>query len=155
MGILHRLFGRHARDVWRAEARLLQRFGYVHPPEAVQWISSSFCDLHCPHCYSNSGKKSAGELSTAEAKALIVDEMVRLNRPTLVVAGGETLLRKDFPEVIAYAHRRGVPWAIHTHGGRVEEFLDTFAKHPPVRAAISLDGVESIYQQISSSRRRN
>src|SRR5262249_39170047 len=54
--------------------------------------------------------------------------------------GGETLLRKDFPEVVEYAHRRGVPWAIHTHGGRGEQHLDTFAKYPPGMAAISLDG---------------
>jgi radical SAM protein with 4Fe4S-binding SPASM domain len=140
MGILHRLFGARARDVWRAEARLLRRLGYVHPPEAVQWISTSVCDLTCPHCYSHAGKKSPGELTTAEAKTLIVDELVRLNRPVFVIAGGETLLRKDFPEVVEYAHRRGVPWAIHTHGGRVEQHLDTFAKYPPVMAAISLDG---------------
>jgi radical SAM protein with 4Fe4S-binding SPASM domain len=140
MGILHRLFGRRAADVWRAEARLLHRLGYVHPPEAVQWISTSACDLHCPHCYSHAGKKSHGELTTDEAQRLIVDELIRLNRPVLVIAGGETLLRKDFAEVIKYAHRRGVPWAIHTHGGRVEQYLDTFEKYPPVMAAISLDG---------------
>ncbi len=140
MGILHRLFGRRTAEVWRAENRLLHRFGYVHPPEAVQWISTSVCDLACPHCYSNAGKKTQGELSTDEARRLIVDEMVRLNRPVLVVAGGETLLRKDFDEVIAYAHQRSVPWAIHTHGGRVEQHLGTFERYPPVMAAISLDG---------------
>jgi radical SAM protein with 4Fe4S-binding SPASM domain len=140
MGILHRLFGRRAADVWRAEARLLQRLGYVHPPEAVQWISTSVCDLSCPHCYSHAGKKSHGELTTDEAKSLIVDELVRLDRPVLVIAGGETLLRKDFPQIIEYAHKRSVPWAIHTHGGRVEQHLDTFERFPPVMAAISLDG---------------
>ena len=68
MGILHRLFGRRAGDVWRAEARLLHRLGYVRPPEAVQWISTSACDLVCPHCYSQAGKRSHGELTTDEAK---------------------------------------------------------------------------------------
>jgi radical SAM protein with 4Fe4S-binding SPASM domain len=140
MGILHRLFGSRARDVWRAEARLLHRLGYVRPPEAVQWISTSACDLSCPHCYSQAGKRSHGELSTDEAKLLIIDELVRLNRPVFVIAGGETLLRKDFPQLVAYAHKRGVPWAIHTHGGHVERHLDTFEKYPPVMAAVSLDG---------------
>ena len=147
MGILHRLFGRRARDVWRAETRLLQRLGYVRPPEAVQWISTSACDLHCPHCYSQAGKKAHGELTTDEAKRLVIDELVRLNRPVLVVAGGETLLRKDFPQVIEYVHRRGVPWAIHTHGGHVERHLDTFEKHPPVMAAISLDGPREYHDE--------
>jgi hypothetical protein len=45
MGLLHRLFVRRTAEVWRAEARLLHRLGYVRPPEAVQWISTSVCDL--------------------------------------------------------------------------------------------------------------
>ncbi len=140
MGFLHRLFGRRTAEVWQAESRLLHRLGYVHPPEAVQWISTSVCDLTCPHCYSQAGKKSHGELTTDEAKRFLVDELVKLGRPTLVIAGGETLLRKDFGAIIAYAHARQIPWAIHTHGGRVEQHYDVFEKYPPVMAAISVDG---------------
>jgi radical SAM protein with 4Fe4S-binding SPASM domain len=140
MGFLHRLFGRKAREVWRTETQLLHRLGYVQPPEAVQWISTSVCDLTCPHCYSNAGKKEKTELTTGEAKRLIIDELVELGRPTFMIAGGETLLRKDFAELVAYCHQREVPWGIHTHGGRVEQLLDVFRAHPPVMAAISLDG---------------
>lgn len=147
MGILHRLVGSRTRDVWRIEAKLLARLGYVQPPVAVQWISTSMCDLSCPHCYSHAGKKTAGELTTDEAKTLIVDQLVKLGRPSFVIAGGETLLRKDFPEIIAYAHQRGVPWAIHTHGGKVEQFHDVFAQHPPAMAAISVDGPREYHDQ--------
>jgi radical SAM protein with 4Fe4S-binding SPASM domain len=86
-------------------------------------------------------------LTTDEAKRLIVDELVRLNRPTLVIAGGETLLRKDFATIVEYVHRHGVPWAIHTHGGRVEQHIETFVKYPPVMAAISLDGPREYHDQ--------
>jgi radical SAM protein with 4Fe4S-binding SPASM domain len=140
MGIFHRLFRRHTPEVWQAEIRLLHRLGYVQPPRAVQWISTSACDLTCPHCYSHAGRKTQGELSTDEAKALIVDELVTLERPTFVIAGGETLLRPDFAEIIEYTHRRQVPWAIHTHGGKVEKLFPIFEQFPPVMAAISLDG---------------
>jgi hypothetical protein len=78
MGILHRLFARHAPDVWQAEARLLHRLGFVQPPQAVQWISTSACDLTCPHCYSHAGKRAAGELTTDEAKRLLIDELVKV-----------------------------------------------------------------------------
>src|SRR5947209_5304433 len=47
MRLLHRLFGRRSADIWKAEARLMHRLGLVHPPEAVQWISTSACDLTC------------------------------------------------------------------------------------------------------------
>jgi radical SAM protein with 4Fe4S-binding SPASM domain len=140
MGILHRLFARNAPDVWRAETRLLHRLGYVRPPEAVQWVSTSTCDLTCPHCYSNAGRKARGELTTDEAKRLLVDELVNLDLPTLVIAGGEALLRKDFPELVEYAHGRDVPWALHTHGGRVEHLADVFRRFPPAMVAVSLDG---------------
>jgi radical SAM protein with 4Fe4S-binding SPASM domain len=140
MGLLHRLFGRRTPEVWQAEMRLLHRLGYVRPPLAVQWISTSACDLTCPHCYSHAGRRQHAELTTHEARTLIIDELVKLDRPTFVIAGGETLLRKDFPEVITYAHARKVPWAIHTHGGRVEQHLDVFERCPPVMAAVSVDG---------------
>jgi radical SAM protein with 4Fe4S-binding SPASM domain len=140
MGILHRLFGRKTASVWQAETRFLHRLGLVRPPQAVQWISTSACDLHCPHCYSHAGKKAHGELTTDEARTLLIDELVQLERPTFVIAGGETLLRRDFADIIAYAHGRQVPWAIHTHGGRVEHLFDVFERYPPVMAAVSLDG---------------
>jgi radical SAM protein with 4Fe4S-binding SPASM domain len=147
MGILHRLFGRHARQVWQTERRLLHRLGYVHPPVAVQWISTSACDLSCPHCYSHAGRKARGELTTDEAKTLLIDELVRLDRPTFVIAGGETLLRRDFATLIAYTAERQVPWAIHTHGGRVEHLFEVFARYPPVMAAVSLDGPRAYHDR--------
>ncbi len=140
MGILHRLLRNgksHMADVERA---LLGGLRLVRPPVAVQWISTSACELTCPHCYSQAGRKSRGELTAAEAKRLIVDELVKLGRPTLVIAGGEALLRRDLPEVIRYAHARRVPWALHSHGGRVEALIDLFEKCPPVMVAISVDG---------------
>lgn len=140
MGLLHRLFQRSSPAVWRTETRLMHRLGMVRPPEAVQWIGTSVCDLTCPHCYSNAGRKSRGELTTAEARSLLIDELVSLGRPVLVLAGGEILLRRDLEDILAYARQRGVPWAIHTHGGRVEQLLHLFRDCPPVMAAISLDG---------------
>ena len=97
MGLLHRLYARAAPEVWETETRLLHVLRLVRRPVAVQWIVTAACDLHCPHCYSSAGKRAVGELSTEEAKRLIVDELVALGKPTLVLAGGELLLRRDIP----------------------------------------------------------
>ena len=59
---------------------------------------------------------------------------------------------EDEEELHRYAHRRNVPWAIHTHGGHVERHLDTFAKYPPVMAAVSLDGPREYHDQFSRDR---
>ena len=44
----------------------------------MQWIVTSACDLHCPHCYSAAGKRTTGELTTEEVQRLVIDELVAL-----------------------------------------------------------------------------
>lgn len=141
MGILHRIYTKHAPEVWQVETRLLHAVGRVRRPLAVQWLVTAACDLHCPHCYSEAGKRVQHELTTAEAKRLVIDELVALGCRNLVLAGGELWLRRDIPELIAYAAERGIAWSMHTHGLHVPRFRDILAKHPPVLAAISLDDV--------------
>jgi AdoMet-dependent heme synthase len=141
MGILHRLYTRHAAEVWQVETRLLHAVGRVRRPLAVQWLVTSACDLHCPHCYSEAGKRVAGELTTDEAKVRVIDELVALGCQNLVLAGGELWLRRDIPELIAYAASRGLAWSMHTHGLHVPRFRELLRKHPPALAAISLDDV--------------
>jgi len=62
-----------------------------------------------------------------------------------VLAGGELLLRKDVPELVAYAHRQGIGWAMHTHGRLVPKMRDFFAAYPPVMAAVSVDGPPEVH----------
>ncbi|MBI4952015.1 MAG: radical SAM protein [Myxococcales bacterium] len=145
MGILHRAYARHAPSVWEAETRLLHAFRLVRRPVAAQWLVTNACDLACPHCYSHAGKRGAHELTTAEAKALVVDELVALGKPLLVLAGGELLLRRDIPELVDYACGRGLAWAMHTHGLHVPRFRELLRRHPPALAAISLDGDRALH----------
>ncbi len=145
MGILHRFYARHAPAVWEVETRLLAKLGLVRPPVAVQWLATTGCNLTCPHCYTRAGERLQGELSTEEAKRLLVDGLAALGCPSLVVAGGEPLLRKDLGEVVEYAQERGIDWSIHTHGGLVARNRDLFVRCPPRMAAVSLDGPQALH----------
>lgn len=147
MGILHRIHARHASHVWEAETRILHRLGYVRPPVAVQWIVTNACDLTCPHCYSHAGPKLVGELTTDEAKRRIIDELVTLGCQSLVLAGGELFLRKDLPELIEYAHERGLGWAMHTHGRLVPRHRELLKRCPPQMVAVSLDGPPAFHDE--------
>lgn len=147
MGILHRFHARRAAAVWETETRLMRRLGMVRAPSAVQWIATQACDLTCGHCYSNAGRAARGELTAGEARRHIVDELVKLDRPTLVIAGGEPLLRRDLPGIIAYAAERRVPWAMHTHGGYVARHEALFRECPPLMVAVSLDGPRSLHDR--------
>ncbi len=145
MGLLHRAYARSTTDVWNTEGRLLHSLGLVRRPVAAQWLVTAACDMKCPHCYSAAGKRVAGELSTQEARRLIIDPLVELGCPLLVLAGGELLLRPDVPELVEYARSRGLDWAMHTHGMHVRRHRALFDRHPPVLAAISLDGDRSFH----------
>lgn len=145
MGLLHRAYARSIGDVWDTENRLLHALSLVRRPVAAQWLVTASCDMKCPHCYSAAGKRVAGELSTEEAKRLVIDPLVELGCPLLVLAGGELLLRRDIPELVAYARARGLDWAMHTHGMHVPRYEALFREHPPVLAAISLDGDRSFH----------
>lgn len=145
MGILHRIYTSAAPDVWHTESRLLHALSLVRRPVAAQWLVTAACDLACPHCYSEAGRRARDELTTDEAKHLLIDALVDLGCPLLVLAGGELLLRRDIPELVEYACGRGLRWAMHTHGGHVSRFASLLRRHPPDLAAISLDGDRSFH----------
>lgn len=132
-------------DVWNTETRLMHRAGLVRRPVAAQWLVTAACDMKCPHCYSAAGKRRPDELSTDEARRLIIDPLVALGCPLLVLAGGELLLRPDIPALVDYACSRGLTWAMHTHGMHVARHRDLLERHPPALAAISLDGDRSFH----------
>ncbi|MCA9322816.1 MAG: radical SAM protein [Planctomycetes bacterium] len=145
MGFLGRILGRHTTRVWRAELAILQGLGLVPPPVAVQWITTQSCDLRCPHCYSVAGAKARGELSLEEAEVHLFDELVRLGRPELVLAGGEPLLRPDFAAIVDALRQRDIPWSLHTHGRHVARHRSALTAYPPRMAAVSLDGPPDVH----------
>ncbi|MCB9831089.1 MAG: radical SAM protein [Planctomycetes bacterium] len=140
MGLLGRILGAATTRVWRAEQQLMQRLGLVAPPVAIQWIATNACELECPHCYSRAGRRLVGELDLDEARTLLLDELVALDRPELVLAGGEPLLRPDFAELIEALAERGLGWSLHTHGARVPALRRVFERWPPDMVAVSFDG---------------
>jgi MoaA/NifB/PqqE/SkfB family radical SAM enzyme len=153
MGIAQRIAARVPRelwlrpvaDIWETEHRLLHALGRARPPAAVQWMVTRSCDLHCGHCYAQAGHKAQGELSTSEAKRLVIDATADMGCPLLVLAGGELWLRRDIEELIEHTVARGLEWAMHTHGGHVAKHQALLRRHPPVLAAISLDGDRELH----------
>jgi radical SAM protein with 4Fe4S-binding SPASM domain len=67
------------------------------------------CNLSCRYCMARlpapAGKP---ELSTAEAKALVLDEIAKVtSNAAIAFSGGEHLLRPDAYELLAYAREKG------------------------------------------------
>jgi MoaA/NifB/PqqE/SkfB family radical SAM enzyme len=151
MGIAQLISARIPRElrpttaIWETEHRLFHALGRVRPPAAVQWMVTRSCDLHCGHCYAEAGRKARGELSSEEAKRLVIDATADMGCPLLVLAGGELWLRRDIEALIEHAVARGLEWAMHTHGGHIPKHRELLRRHPPALAAISLDGDRQLH----------
>jgi len=87
----------------------------VHAPFLVVWNFTYKCNLHCKHCYSESGNSSKTELSTEEAMK-VVDQLADFGVTSLAFSGGEPLMRKDFFDVARHAVDSGLYVSLATNG---------------------------------------
>jgi radical SAM protein with 4Fe4S-binding SPASM domain len=120
-----------------AEARRIPVQGTIEP--------TFRCNLACVHCYVNEPAGSAEvrdrEMTTERAKALI-DEVVEAGCLSLLLTGGEVLVRRDFPEIYLHAIASGLRVTVFTNGTMVtEEIADLFDRHRPLAIEITLYGM--------------
>jgi radical SAM protein with 4Fe4S-binding SPASM domain len=109
-------------------------------PYHVVWLATDACTARCLHCSSNSAKRSPDELNTEEAKGL-VDQLVAAGVIDLGISGGEPLLRRDLPEILAYAKSRGMTVGVATNGAKLShERALQLAALGLGRLQVSLDG---------------
>ena len=94
---------------------------FVHgldAPICLTWELTYACNLACRHCLSSSGKRDPGELTTAEARA-VVDELERMQVFYVNIGGGEPTIRPDFWELVDYATDHHVGVKFSTNGVRI------------------------------------
>ena len=110
--------------------QLLGRVRHSHRLFAVHWELTYRCNQRCAHCYLDvqpperaareaPGAAEQNELSTAECRR-VIDEMAALGAFSLVLSGGEPLLRDDWAELAAYARDRYMALRLFTNGTLVD-----------------------------------
>jgi radical SAM protein with 4Fe4S-binding SPASM domain len=116
--------------------------GAVPPPAVVVWNTTRQCPLRCRHCYAAaSARPDPEELDTAAGRALVGD-VARLGAASLVLSGGEPLLRRDLEALAGAAAAAGLHVALSTGGTLLEE-----PRARALRAAgvayvgVSIDGI--------------
>lgn len=115
---------------------------HLRRPLIVWFEVTRACDLRCSHCYIDAGRKRVGELSTSEVFG-VLDDLAELGAFSLVLAGGEPYLRKDFPEIVEYACQRGFVVAIVTNGSLLTPELARRIPRDRCRVTLSVDGIEA------------
>src|SRR6056297_2856031 len=110
---------RYGRDSKRLPSHLLQ-FAKDKKPVVV-WNVTRRCNLRCVHCYAQSKDiEYNDELTTGHGKELI-DDLADFGSPVVLFSGGEPLMRKDLPELAAYATSKGIRAVISTNGTMITE----------------------------------
>ena len=103
------------------------------------WIEvTSRCNLRCIHCYAESHEEPTYELNTAS----IIDwlnQAFDLGCRKIQFTGGECTLRKDLPELISFARKKGfVVIEIFTNATLLDESMIQFLLKNKIRVAVSL-----------------
>jgi radical SAM protein with 4Fe4S-binding SPASM domain len=112
------------------------------------------CNLNCVHCYVNQPVRDRAarerELGTARLKTLI-DEIAEAGCLSLLLTGGEVLVRPDFSEVYLHALRRGLRVTVFTNGTLVtDRVADLFDEYRPAGVEITLYGItRQTYERVT------
>ena len=114
------------------------------PLRMIAWELTQACNLACRHCRAAAvDEPGPDELSTDECLALI-DHVATFATPTLILTGGEPLLRPDLFTIAAHATDRGLRAVAAVNGTLLDEpaarrLLDAGIR----RISISIDGKDA------------
>ncbi|MDA3832927.1 MAG: 12,18-didecarboxysiroheme deacetylase [Spirochaetales bacterium] len=134
---------RYGRMSSRLPSHLLQFSKDKRP--VVVWNITRRCNLKCVHCYAHAKDLSfKNELSTKEGKVLL-DDLSQFGVPVILFSGGEPTIRKDLPELAAYAVSKGMRAVISTNGTLISPEMARVLKGIGLSyVGISVDGMEDI-----------
>jgi radical SAM protein with 4Fe4S-binding SPASM domain len=107
----------------------------------VAWELTRRCNLDCVHCRARAGAECGGdELSLDECRA-IVDDIASFAAPTIILTGGEPLLRPDIFDIIRYVTSKGLRPVIAVNGTLVDRETAQKLKDAGIlRVSMSIDG---------------
>jgi 12,18-didecarboxysiroheme deacetylase len=134
---------RYGRDSSKLPSHLLQFSKDKRP--VVVWNITRSCNLKCVHCYAHAKNRHFdNELSTEQGKELIND-LADFGSPVMLFSGGEPLVRKDLPQLAAYAVEKGMRAVISTNGTLITPTMARTLKDIGLSyVGISLDGMQEI-----------
>lgn len=110
----------------------------------IAWEVTRSCNLACKHCRAEAHLEPyEGELSTAEAKALI-DTFPKVGNPIIIFTGGDPMMRPDVYELMRYATDKGLRCVMSPNGTLITpETAQQMRTAGVQRCSISIDGPDA------------
>jgi MoaA/NifB/PqqE/SkfB family radical SAM enzyme len=105
------------------------------------------CNLSCQHCYASSGHCSEEDLDLPIIKR-VLKEAKGLGLVSVLITGGEPLLRGDIKEILRYSKSLGLKVFLATNGTQINKENIKFLKEYVDKMNISLDGIPETHDKI-------
>jgi radical SAM enzyme (rSAM/lipoprotein system) len=122
----------------------------AHELRYLFWECTLRCNLRCGHCGSACGDSTQDP--SPEVFLKVLDEVATRYVPskvTVVITGGEPLLRSDLEACGCAIHERGFPWGMVTNGFFLDQRrLDSLLRSGLGAATVSLDGLEDSHNRL-------
>lgn len=116
----------------------------TYPLRIVAWELTRNCNLSCIHCRASATSGPyEGELSTEECRA-VIDDILSFSEPTVILTGGEPLMRPDVFDIIEYGNDRGLRMVIAVNGTLLNGPSAERLKASGIkRVSLSIDGKDA------------
>ncbi|WP_406345774.1 radical SAM protein [Streptomyces sp. NBC_00648] len=111
----------------------------VENPNAIIWDVTFACPLRCYHCYTESGRRPAKNLSHDEMMR-VADAILSLEPQQITLCGGEPLTIKRIVDVARYFSDAGLVVFVYTSGWAVPVATVEALAEVVSKIVVSLDG---------------
>lgn len=122
----------------------------VHELNYLFWECTTRCNFHCRHCGSDCGLVKREKDMPMEDFLKAVDTIPRKELPekfTVVLTGGEPLLRPDISEIGQELRKRGLLWGMVSNGWLYDDEMHLRLMDAGMGAlTVSLDGLEASHE---------
>ena len=130
----------------------LERALVSHLPQPPRWtkprtaivLLNRRCNLRCQFC---DHWKFRDDLPV-EAINAVIDQAHDVGVRTLVLTGGEPLLRRDLYEIIDRARSQELAVNVTTNGTLLTRRIRLLAAHPPHSISVSIDGLDETHDRL-------
>lgn len=112
-----------------------------YPLRMVAWELTRNCNLDCVHCRARAGSGPYENELTLDECFRVIDDIAAFASPTIILTGGEPLLRKDIFEIIDHTVKKGLRAVIAVNGTLVDHATAARLKESGImRVSMSIDG---------------